>query len=95
MSKIKWNKYCHVINCTIYTINASPYVQYPEIYRVIPFEHTIYDGSAIPIYYPIGGVFSSIDISGSLISQNLVTINSINGQLIFGNINVNSYMFNI
>jgi hypothetical protein len=84
-----------VSNSTIYTINASPYIQYPEIYRVIPFEHTIYDGSSIPIYYPNGGIFLLTDISGSLINQNLVTINSTNGQLIFKNINVNSYIFNI
>jgi photosystem II stability/assembly factor-like uncharacterized protein len=85
----------YISNSTVYTINALPFVQYTEVYRVIPYEHTIYDGSSIPIYYPTGGIFSSIDISGSLINQNLVKINSINGQIIFENINVNSYMFNI
>ena len=82
-------------NNTIYTINAAPFIQYPETYRLLSFEHTIYDGSSNPIYYPLGGLFYAIDISGLLINQNLVTINSINGQLIFNNIDVNTYKFNI
>jgi len=85
----------NIQNSTIYHLNASPYVLYPETYRVIQFDHTIFDASSSPIYIPSGGLFSAIDISGSLIQQKLVTINSDNGQLIFNNINVNSYIFRI
>ena len=83
----------NIPNNFVYYLNASPYVLYPETYRVIQYEHTIYDGSSIPIYYPINGIFNIKDTSGTLINQNLVTINQNNGQLIFNIIGINSYMF--
>ena len=85
----------NIPNSTIYYLNASPYALYPETFRVIEYDHTIFDASSIPIYIPTGGLFTAIDISGNLLEQNLVTINSTDGQLIFNNINVNSYIFRI
>ena len=85
----------NIQNSTVYNLNASPYLLYPETRRVIQFEHTIYDGSSSPIYIPSGGLFLAIDISGSLIQQKLVTLNSEDGQLIFNNIDVNTYIFRI
>jgi photosystem II stability/assembly factor-like uncharacterized protein/uncharacterized protein YjbI with pentapeptide repeats len=80
---------------TIYYLNALPYLAYPEKFRVIEYNHTIYDASSFPIVFPTGGLFSITDISGLLVSQNLITIDANLGQLIFNNIGVNSYIFMI
>jgi len=85
----------NISNNTTYFLNKSPYLAYPEYYKVIQYDHTYYDASSLPIYIPYGGLFTINDISGSLISQNLVTINPYNGQLLFGTININSYIFMI
>ena len=85
----------NIQNSTIYYLNLLPYLLYPETYRVIEYDHTVYDASSLPIHMPSGGLFTAIDISGTLLKENLVTINSNNGQLIFNDINVNSYIFKI
>jgi len=88
--------YNNISNTTNYSLLARPYLAYPETFKLIEYEHTIYDASSIPIYLPQGGIFTIIDISGTLINENLVTINSVNGQLLFlNNINPNSYIFMI
>ena len=83
----------NINNSTIYYLNITPYVLYPETFKIIEYNHTIYDASSIPIYLPSGGIFTVIDISGTLVSQNIVTINTDNGILIFNIADVNNYMF--
>jgi hypothetical protein len=87
--------YNNVTNTTLYYLNASPYLKYPETSKVIKYDHTIYDASSNPIFIPNNGFFTISDLSGTTVNQNLVTINYYTGQIIFNLLNVGAYLFSI
>ena len=91
---VVWYNVNNIFNNTIYTLRSLPQLIYPEIYRSITYEHTIYDASSIPIYNPIGGLFNIIDLSGQSVNSNLVSIDQ-TGKIIFGTLQVNYYMYMI
>ena len=86
--------YNNISNLTYFQLNILPLLKYSETTKFLSYEHNIYDVSSIPIYYPLNGNFTIIDVSGNGVSNNLIQINN-NGQLFFGNLNIDTYTFNI
>jgi photosystem II stability/assembly factor-like uncharacterized protein len=83
----------NIQNIFTYTVNFAPYISFIGNLKIIFYEHTINEGIDKPILIPSNGYITLYDISGPLVSNNQITVDTSNNLMFANYISTGLYSF--